>query len=227
MNKQIILSCHDLSKEYQEANNSLAVLQNINLTIAAGQSIGIVGASGSGKSTLLHLLAGLDTPTSGDLIFQEKNINQLSPDQRTELRGMHMGFIYQQHHLLGDFSALENVMMPLLLQGAQKTRTIKDLATKALMQVGLGYKLRNRPAEMSGGEKQRVAVARAIVGMPKIIFADEPTGNLDAKNADTVFNLLLDLQKQMNIALVIVTHNQQLAERLQKVFVLEDGVFKK
>lgn len=182
----------------------------------------ILGSSGSGKSTLLHLLGGLDTPTSGEVIFNGKKISSLSTSDRAELRNQKLGFIYQFHHLLPDFTALENVMMPLLIGGMTRMKT-KQKADEMLAAVGLSHRVNHRPAELSGGERQRVAIARAIVNEPALVLADEPTGNLDLHNADVILNLLLEFNQQKGTAFLVVTHDLRLASRLTRQLKIRDG----
>ncbi|STT53810.1 lipoprotein releasing system ATP-binding protein LolD [Klebsiella pneumoniae] len=188
MNK-ILLQCDNLCKRYQEGNVQTDVLHNVSFSIGEGEMMAIVGTSGSGKSTLLHLLGGLDTPTSGDVIFSGQPMSKLSTAARADLRNRELGFIYQFHHLLPDFSALENVSMPLLI-GKKKPADIERQAKAMLQAVGLEHRSHHRPSELSGGERQRVAIARALVNKPRLVLADEPTGNLDARNADSIFQLL-------------------------------------
>lgn len=182
----------------------------------------ILGSSGSGKSTLLHLLGGLDTPTNGDIIFDGKKISSLSTNGRAELRNQKLGFIYQFHHLLPDFTALENVMMPLLIGGMTRVKA-QQKANERLAAVGLSHRLNHRSAELSGGERQRVAIARAIVNEPSLVLADEPTGNLDLHNADVIFDLLMDLNRQKGTAFLVVTHDLRLASRLTRQLEMRDG----
>lgn len=182
----------------------------------------ILGSSGSGKSTLLHLLGGLDTPTSGDVIFDGKKISSLSTNGRAELRNQKLGFIYQFHHLLPDFTALENVMMPLLIGGMTRVKA-QQKASEMLAAVGLSHRVNHRPAELSGGERQRVAIARAIVNEPALVLADEPTGNLDLHNADVIFDLLMDFNRQKWTAFLVVTHDLRLSGRLTRQLEMRDG----
>lgn len=218
----ILLQCNNLCKRYQEGKVQTEVLHQINFSIAEGETMAIVGSSGSGKSTLLHLLGGLDTPTSGDVIFSAQPLNRLSAAARADLRNRELGFIYQFHHLLPDFSALENVAMPLLI-GKQRTAEIERRAQEMLQAVGLAHRSQHRPAELSGGERQRVAIARALVNKPRLVLADEPTGNLDARNADTIFQLLAELNQAQHTALLVVTHDLQLAKRMSRQLEMRDG----
>lgn len=191
MNK-ILLQCDNLSKRYQEGAVQTDVLHNVSFSVGEGEMMAIVGSSGSGKSTLLHLLGGLDTPTAGDVIFSGQPMSKMSSAAKAELRNRELGFIYQFHHLLPDFTALENVAMPLLI-GRKKPAEINTRASEMLKAVGLGHRGNHRPSELSGGERQRVAIARALVNNPRLVLADEPTGNLDARNADSIFQLLGEL----------------------------------
>lgn len=215
-----ILKCHQLCKSYHDGNATVNVLKDIDFTIQQGDRIAIVGPSGSGKSTLLHLLGGLDQPTSGLVTIQHQDWKLLSEKKRCQLRNQNLGFVYQFHHLLPEFSALENVAMPLLLANVSVDEAHHQAQT-ILERVGLAARLKHKPAQLSGGERQRVAIARALVHQPKCILADEPTGNLDHATAMYVFELMLDLNKQLNTALIIVTHDRQLADKMDKVMVLQ------
>ncbi|MGX8786893.1 lipoprotein-releasing ABC transporter ATP-binding protein LolD [Legionella pneumophila] len=218
----IILTSQKLYKSYHDGTSTVEVLKGVDLAITKGDRIAIIGPSGSGKSTLLHLLGGLDKPTSGAITLGDVNWQKINEKQRCQLRNQQLGFVYQFHHLLPEFTALENVMMPLLLAGM----AVKDAEEKAinmLEQVGLKPRLTHKPAQLSGGERQRVAIARALVHQPHCVLADEPTGNLDEATASKVFDLMLELNKKMNTALVIVTHDQRIAERMDRVLVLHEG----
>ncbi|CCD06342.1 TPA: lipoprotein-releasing ABC transporter ATP-binding protein LolD [Legionella pneumophila] len=218
----IILTSQKLYKSYHDGTSTVDVLKGVDLAITKGDRIAIIGPSGSGKSTLLHLLGGLDKPTSGLITLGNVNWQKINEKQRCQLRNQQLGFVYQFHHLLPEFTALENVMMPLLLAGM----AVKDAEEKAinmLEQVGLKPRLTHKPAQLSGGERQRVAIARALVHQPHCVLADEPTGNLDEATASKVFDLMLELNKKMNTALVIVTHDQRIAERMDRVLVLHEG----
>lgn len=222
MNKQPLLVCENLSKTYQEGTLSTQVLKNVSFSVGLGEMMAIVGSSGSGKSTLLHLLGGLDTPSEGNVIFRGQHINQLSSDERAAIRNKDLGFIYQFHHLLPDFTALENVAMPLLIGGIAK-ETAFSKATEMLEAVGLAHRAGHRPSELSGGERQRVAIARALVNEPALVLADEPTGNLDLRNADAIFELLGELNRTQRTAFLVVTHDMTLARRLSRQLEMRDG----
>ncbi|ELQ6172082.1 lipoprotein-releasing ABC transporter ATP-binding protein LolD [Cronobacter dublinensis] len=222
MSNSVLLQCDNLSKRYQEGKVQTDVLHNVSFSIDAGEMMAIVGSSGSGKSTLLHLLGGLDTPTSGDVIFSGRPLSTLSSSAKAELRNRELGFIYQFHHLLPDFTAMENVAMPLLIGKAPKAETERR-ALAMLDAVGLAHRSSHRPSELSGGERQRVAIARALVNNPRLVLADEPTGNLDARNADSIFDLLGELNKTQGTAFLVVTHDLQLAKRLSRQLEMRDG----
>lgn len=222
MSNPVLLQCDNLSKRYQEGKVHTDVLHNVSFQIESGEMLAIVGSSGSGKSTLLHLLGGLDTPTSGDVIFNGQPMSKLSSAAKAELRNRELGFIYQFHHLLPDFSALENVAMPLLI-GKHKPNEITARARDMLAAVGLDHRGHHRPSELSGGERQRVAIARALVNRPRLVLADEPTGNLDARNADTIFALLAELNRQQGTAFLVVTHDLGLAGRMAHQLEMRDG----
>ncbi|QKN82369.1 lipoprotein-releasing ABC transporter ATP-binding protein LolD [Scandinavium goeteborgense] len=221
MNK-ILLQCDDLCKRYQEGTVQTDVLHNVSFSIGEGEMMAIVGSSGSGKSTLLHLLGGLDTPTSGDVIFSGQPLSKMTVAAKAELRNRELGFIYQFHHLLPDFTAEENVAMPLLI-GKKKPAEIQERARAMLAAVGLDHRRSHRPSELSGGERQRVAIARALVNNPRLVMADEPTGNLDARNADSIFQLLGDLNQKQGTAFLVVTHDLQLAKRMSRQLEMRDG----
>lgn len=222
MSNSILLQCNNLCKRYQEGKVQTDVLHDVSFSINAGELVAIVGSSGSGKSTLLHLLGGLDTPTSGDVVFNGQAMSKLSSAAKAELRNRELGFIYQFHHLLPDFSALENVAMPLLI-GKKKQEEVQQRALGMLAAVGLDHRSNHRPSQLSGGEHQRVAIARALVNNPRLVLADEPTGNLDARNADSIFELLGELNVRQGTAFLVVTHDLQLAKRMSRQLEMHDG----
>jgi len=216
-----IIECRSLCFSYTEGSNQTSILSNLRLDVKSGESIAILGPSGCGKSTLLNLIAGLDTPSSGDVLINNSNITKLNEQDRTELRANTFGFVYQFHHLLKDFSSVYNVAMPLLIKGIDKESAIAQ-SEKLLTRVGLENRLNHKPSELSGGERQRVAIARAMVVEPDCLLADEPTGNLDAKNAKDVLELILELDENNTSSLVIVTHDQDIAKKMNRTLSLSN-----
>jgi lipoprotein-releasing system ATP-binding protein len=223
MNNSGILQCKQLTKRYTQGELDVEVLKGVNLSIAAGERVAIMGASGSGKSTLLHLLGGLEKSSGGEVILDGVNLSKTNATKLARLRNKSLGFIYQSHHLLGEFTVLENVAMPLLIAGL----SVKEASAKAnelLRRVGLGHRIEHKPGELSGGERQRAAVARALINKPSVVLADEPTGNLDSKTAEQVYQLMLELNQELNVSFLVVTHDHDLAAKIGKVLHMEDGV---
>lgn len=217
-----VLSCRNLSKRYDEGPESVVVLDGLELELLPGERVAIVGSSGSGKSTLLNMLGGLDTPSEGSVWLAGEQLSALSETARGLLRNRALGFVYQFHHLLAEFTALENACMPLLI-GKTSISEARDRATKLLERVGLGHRLNHKPSELSGGERQRVAIARALVNRPGLVLLDEPTGNLDQHTAEGIQELMRELSRDSNTAFLVVTHDMQLARQMDRVLSLQDG----
>ncbi len=218
----VLLKGQNLEKTYKQGHETLEILKAVSIEIRAGEAIAITGKSGAGKSTLLHILGTLDRPTKGELFFQDKAIHLMSDEELSRFRNQTMGFVFQFHHLLPEFNALENVMLPAMIGGLPK-KTARLMATQVLKDVGLEHRLQHFPSELSGGERQRVAIARALIRKPKIIFADEPTGNLDTENGLKVQSLLFELHNKYNVALVVVTHDETFATRFMRHYKMIDG----
>ncbi|WP_165088661.1 lipoprotein-releasing ABC transporter ATP-binding protein LolD [Neisseria yangbaofengii] len=218
----IVLKCENVGKNYNDGALNVQVLNGLNLEVAQGRSVSIIGSSGSGKSTLLHILGGLDMPSEGRVTLMGQDLGQMNQKQLGLLRNQYLGFVYQFHHLLPEFSALENVMMPLLIGKKPKAEAEAE-ATAMLEKVGLKQRMLHRPSELSGGERQRAAIARALVTQPKCLLADEPTGNLDRKNAQNVLDMMLDLKNELGTSLIVVTHDDELAVRFERVMSMQDG----
>ncbi|MDM1756036.1 MULTISPECIES: lipoprotein-releasing ABC transporter ATP-binding protein LolD [Acinetobacter] len=225
MNSNVVLEAKDISKSFTDGKSTVDVIKALSLQVHQGEFVSIVGSSGSGKSTLLHILGGLDRPSQGIVNLNGQRFDNLGEAERGFLRNQHLGFVYQFHHLLPEFSALENVAMPLMLRKDAEFKKVKERAEYLLNRVGLSHRLTHKPGELSGGERQRVALARALVTQPKLMLADEPTGNLDRKTAVTIFELLRDLRHEFNMAMLIVTHDEQLAKSADKVLHMQDGVW--
>ncbi|HDR1857934.1 TPA: lipoprotein-releasing ABC transporter ATP-binding protein LolD [Pasteurella multocida] len=223
--KSHLLHCQHITKYYQEGSQQTQVLKDVSFSMQAGELVAIVGSSGSGKSTLLHVLGGLDQPTSGEVFIQNQSLQEINANQLAQLRNQYLGFVYQFHHLMADFSALENVMMPMLI-GKQNKSEAQDRAEKMLTAVGLSHRISHRPSALSGGERQRVAIARSLVNHPALVLADEPTGNLDRKTTESIFDLIKQLNQEQNIAFLLVTHDLSLAEKLSRRLVMQDGVLR-
>ena len=217
------ITCTNLRKTFSEGSLQVEVLKGIDLTVKQGNCLAIMGSSGSGKSTLLHLLGGLDEPTEGKVMVTGQDMSSLTEQEKSTLRNNALGFVYQFHHLLPEFSAIENVAMPLLIRGGEIAE-VKNKASEILERVGLADRLQHKPGELSGGERQRTAIARALVTKPQCILADEPTGNLDEHTAEQVFDVMLELNQEYDVSLLMVTHNLKLARRMDSVYELHDGV---
>lgn len=224
MQEEVILSAKNIIKDYREGALVTNVLKGVNFDVRKNELTAIIGSSGSGKSTFLHILGTLDKPTSGEILFKGENLFALSSKKLSLFRNQNLGFVYQFHHLLADFTALENVCMPMLIAG-KSIKLAKKEALAILDRVGLSHRVNHKPSELSGGERQRVAIARAIINKPSVILADEPTGNLDRKSAEDIFKLLLDLRKETSCSLVVVTHDNELASRFTRSVRMHDGRF--
>lgn len=221
----VVLEARNIQKQFSDGKSTIEVIQDLSIKVNAGEFVSIVGASGSGKSTLLHILGGLDLPSQGQVWLNGQRFDHLGEAERGYLRNQHLGFVYQFHHLLPEFTALENVAMPLMLRADASYKQVKLQAEKLLDRVGLSHRISHKPGELSGGERQRVALARALVTQPKLMMADEPTGNLDRKTAQQIFALLKELQQELNMAMLIVTHDEQLAQAADRMLLMQDGVW--
>ncbi|EIJ71387.1 lipoprotein ABC transporter, ATP-binding protein [Pasteurella bettyae CCUG 2042] len=225
MNNEILLNCQNISKYYTEGSIQTQVLKDVTFSLNDKELVAIVGSSGSGKSTLLHTLGGLDQPTSGEVFIKGKSLQKASSDELAKLRNSYLGFVYQFHHLMADFTALENVLMPMLIGHQNKTEA-QHRAEKMLNAVGLSHRISHKPSALSGGERQRVAIARALVNNPALVLADEPTGNLDHKTTESIFELIQQLNQEQGIAFLLVTHDLNLAQKLSRRYVMQDGVLR-
>lgn len=219
-----VIRCEGIGKTYKQGRSEIEIFTNISMTVLPGTTVAIIGASGSGKSTLLNLLGGLDSPSAGRIELAGADLSALNEAEKAKLRNLHLGFVYQFHHLLPEFTALENVAMPLLLRKKLSVTEARKRATNYLDQVGLSHRLTHKPGALSGGERQRVAIARALVTEPSCVMMDEPTGNLDPNTADSVSAILADLVERLSISFVLVTHDHELARTMQTVYSLEHGV---
>lgn len=220
--RDIIINCQQLEKTYADGASQVQVLKTLDLTVYQGERLAIIGQSGSGKSTLLHLLGGLDQPSAGTVFIHNTDIHKLNSKQQGEFRNRHLGFVYQFHHLLAEFTALENVALPLLIRGVKPAQATKK-ALELIARVGLADRQSHKPGELSGGERQRISLARALVTEPSCVLADEPTGNLDQQTAEETYALILELNQSLNISFVIVTHDIKLAQRMDRTLKLIDG----
>ena len=220
-----LLSCQHITKFYQEGTQQTEVLKQVSFSMQPSELVAILGSSGSGKSTLLHTLGGLDQPSSGEVFIKGQSLQQMSSNALAKLRNQYLGFVYQFHHLMADFTALENVMMPMLI-GQQNKTEAQDRAEQILSAVGLQHRISHRPSALSGGERQRVAIARALVNNPALVLADEPTGNLDHKTTESIFELIQQLNQEKQIAFLLVTHDLNLAEKLNRRLIMQDGVLR-
>ncbi|MGX9462041.1 lipoprotein-releasing ABC transporter ATP-binding protein LolD [Shewanella sp. A14] len=221
--QQALLQVQHVSKHYHDGEVTTQVLSGVELIVYKGEQLAIVGSSGSGKSTLLHIMGTLDTPTSGTVLLDGEDLYQLSSARQAQIRNQDLGFIYQFHHLLPEFTAIENVAMPAFIQGRDKKQALID-AQNLLERVGLGHRLQHIPAQLSGGERQRVAIARALINKPKLVLADEPTGNLDASSGDNVYAMIRELAQQFGTAFVVVTHDHKLAAKMDRQLTMKDGI---
>ncbi len=223
MTETPVLECREVLRHFSEGDSLLEVLRGVDLTVAPAERVAIIGASGSGKSTLLQILGGLDEPTGGEVLVQGRPMHAAGEAEKGSLRNRYIGFVYQFHHLLAEFTAEENVAMPLMIRREPRAVAVEK-ARVLLGRVGLGERLRHKPGELSGGERQRAAVARALITRPELVLADEPTGNLDAGNGEHVISLMLELNRELDTSLVVVTHDRSIAERMDRILVLENGV---
>jgi lipoprotein-releasing system ATP-binding protein len=225
MNQSVVLAARELHKTFDDGKNKVDVLKGLDFSISQGEFVSIIGASGSGKSTLLHLLGGLDLPSSGEVILQGQAFHKLDETRRGELRNQHLGFVYQFHHLLPEFDAVENICMPLLMRNNVSVDEARQRAVDLLEKVGLKHRMSHKPGELSGGERQRVALARALVSKPAVVLADEPTGNLDRNTAMDILALLRELREELKMAMLVVTHDEQLAQAADRILHMQDGMW--